>query len=102
MDFVSPAFGREMKTETKVNRFAIAAPLSLSAAPIMAEPECTPADAVKPVRDVMKAIEAAGGTVVAFKISDGGCPAIHGTVDGRNHGVFDDRNTGLELEPIEA
>jgi hypothetical protein len=40
--------------------------------------------------------------VKSFKINDGACYEIYGTVDGKNLEVFYDPNTGAEIERIEA
>lgn len=85
-----------------MNKFALAALMTLTAAPVFAEPACTPGDAVKPVWESMKAFEETGGVVKSFKINDGACYEIYGTVDGKNYEVFYDPNTGLEMERIEA
>jgi hypothetical protein len=85
-----------------MKKFAIAAILALSAGPAFAEASCTPGEAVKPVWESMKLFEEAGGKVVAFKINDGLCYEIYGTIDGKNMEVFYDPNTGLEIERIEA
>ena len=83
-----------------MKKLVLAALLSLSAAPLFAEPACTPGNAVKPVWESIKAFEDAGGKVVSFKINDGACYEIYGTVDGKNYEVFFDPNTGLEMERI--
>ncbi len=85
-----------------MKKLALAALLSLTAAPLFAEPACTPGEAVKPVWESMKAFEEAGGVVKSFKINDGACYEIYGTVDGTNFEVFFDPNTGAELDRIEA
>lgn len=85
-----------------MKKLAIAALLSLSAAPLFAEPACTPGATTKPVWESMKAFEEAGGVVKSFKINDGACFEIYGTVGDKNYEVFFDPNTGLELERIEA
>lgn len=85
-----------------MKKFALAALLSLSAAPMFAEASCTPGATVKPVWESMKAFEEAGGVVKSFKINDGACYEIYGTVDGKNYEVFFDPNTGVEIERIEA
>jgi hypothetical protein len=79
-----------------------AAVLTIAAAPAFAEPACTPGATLKPVWESMKAFEESGGTVLAFKINDGMCYEIYGTVDGTKMEVFYDPNTGLEMERIEA
>ena len=85
-----------------MKKLALATLFALAAAPVFAEPACTPGDAVKPVWEAMKAFEEAGGKVVSFKINDGACYEIYGTLDGKNYEVFYDPNTGLEMERIEA
>lgn len=85
-----------------MKKLAIAALLSITAAPVFAEPACTPGDAVKPVWEAIKAFEETGGVVKTFKINDGQCYEIYGTVDGTNFEVFFDPNTALELDRIEA
>ena len=66
-----------------MKKLALATLLSLSAAPVFAEPACTPGEAVKPVWESMKAFEEAGGKVVSFKINDGACYEIYGTSTAR-------------------
>ena len=85
-----------------MKKLALATLLALAAAPVFAEPTCTPGAEVKPVWESLKAFEEAGGVVVSFKINDGACYEIYGTVDGTNFEVFYDPNTGAELERIEA
>lgn len=85
-----------------MKKLVLAALLSLTAAPMFAEPACTPGETVKPVWESMKAFEEAGGVVKSFKINDGACYEIYGTVDGKNFEVFYDPNTGVEIERIEA
>lgn len=80
----------------------IAALLAVAAAPAFAEPSCTPGDALKPVWESIQTFEEEGGVVVSFKINDGGCYEIYGTVDGTNMEVFFDPNTGEEIERINA
>lgn len=85
-----------------MKKFALAALLSLTAAPLFAEPACTPGATLKPVWESMKAFEEAGGVVKSFKINDGACYEIYGTVGDKNYEVFFDPNTGVEMERIEA
>lgn len=85
-----------------MKKIALAALLSLSAAPVFAEPSCTPGAVVKPVWESLKAFEDAGGVVKSFKVNDGACYEIYGTVDGKNFEVFFDPNTSVEIERIEA
>lgn len=80
----------------------IAALLAVAAAPAFAEPSCTPGDALMPVWESIQTFEEEGGVVVSFKINDGGCYEIYGTVDGTNMEVFFDPNTGEEIERINA
>ncbi len=79
-----------------------AAVLMLLAAPVLAEPACTPGDVMKPVWESMQAFEEAGGKVLAFKVNDGMCYEIYGEVGGVKMEVFYDPNTGAELERIES
>jgi hypothetical protein len=95
------AVGTNLK-EMTMKKLALAALLSLSAAPMFAEPACNPGAVVKPVWESMKAFEEAGGVVKSFKINDGACYEIYGTVADKNYEVFFDPNTGLEMERIEA
>jgi hypothetical protein len=81
--------------------FTLAA-LALTAAPAFAEPACTPGETLKPVWESVKAFEEAGGKMIAFKINDGGCYEVYGTVDDKNYEVFYDPNTGAEMERIEG
>jgi hypothetical protein len=80
----------------------IAALLAVVAAPAFAEPSCTPSAEMKPVWESLKAFEDEGGVVVSFKINDGDCYEIYGTVDGKNMEIFFDPKTGEELERIDA
>lgn len=72
------------------------------AAPVLAEPACTMGDAVKPVWESLKAFEDQGGKVIAFKINDGNCYEVYGTLNDTKMEVFYDPNTGEELDRIEA
>lgn len=87
-----------MKTAT------LAALMTLAATAAFAEPECTaPAEgAAAPVWEAIKSFEEAGGVVQSFKINDGNCYEIYGSVDGTNMEVFFDPTTGEELDRIEA
>ncbi|MDZ4134811.1 MAG: PepSY domain-containing protein [Paracoccaceae bacterium] len=85
-----------------MKKILLATVFAAFAAPVLAEPSCTPGEAVKPVWESMKAFEETGGVVKSFKINDGACYEIYGTVDGKNYEVFFDPNTGAELERIEA
>lgn len=85
-----------------MNKFALAALMTLTAAPLLAEPACTPGAEVKPVWEAIKAFEETGGVVKTFKINDGNCYEIYGSQDGTNFEVFFDPNTAIELERIEA
>jgi hypothetical protein len=76
--------------------------LTLAAAPAFAEPACTPGATLKPVWESMKTFEESGGVVLSFKVNDGMCYEIYGSVDGTKMEVFFDPNTGLELDRIEA
>ena len=80
----------------------LAALFATAAAPVFAEPACSPGEDLKPVWESMQTFEQEGGKVIAFKINDGGCYEIYGNVDGTNMEVFFDPNTGEELERIEA
>ena len=53
-----------------------AALVALIAAPAFAEPSCTPGAEAAPVWEAIKSFEEEGGTVIAFKINDGGCYEI--------------------------
>ena len=85
-----------------MKKLIIATVLTLAAAPVLAEPSCNPGDALKPVWESIKTFEAEGGTVIAFKINDGGCYEIYGTLNDTNMEVFFDPNTGEELDRINA
>lgn len=85
-----------------MKKLTLAAALSLIAAPMFAEPSCTPGAEVKPVWEAIKAFEEAGGVVKTFKINDGACYEIYGSQDGKNFEVFFDPNTAVELDRIEA
>jgi hypothetical protein len=76
--------------------------LICAAAPVLAEPSCTPGDAVKPVWESIKAFEDGGGKVLSFKINDGNCYEIYGTQGDVKMEVFFDPNTSAELERIES
>lgn len=85
-----------------MKKFLIPAILMFAAAPALAEPSCTPGDAVKPVWESLKAFEDAGGKVLSFKVNDGMCYEIYGEVDGVKMEVFFDPTTGSELERIKS
>lgn len=80
----------------------LAALMTLTAGAALAEPACTvPATgAAAPVWKALKAFEDEGGTVIAFKINDGACHEVYGTLDGTNMEVFYDPTTGAEIERI--
>jgi hypothetical protein len=82
----------------------LAALLTLSATAAFAEPECiAPADGTAaPVWEAIKSFEDEGGIVRSFKINDGNCNEIYGTLDGTNMEVFFDPTTGEELGRIDA
>lgn len=71
------------------------------AGPALAEPSCTGAEHASPVWQAIQSFEEAGGVVVSFKINDGNCYEIYGSVDGTNMEVFFDPATGAELDRIE-
>jgi hypothetical protein len=85
-----------------MKKMLYAAVLTIAAAPAFAEPTCTPGATLKPVWESMKAFEETGGVVLSFKVNDGQCYEIYGSVDGTKMEVFFDPNTGLELDRIEA
>ncbi|SEN60487.1 Peptidase propeptide and YPEB domain-containing protein [Loktanella fryxellensis] len=80
----------------------LAALMTLTAGAAFAEPACTvPAEgAAAPVWEALKAFETEGGAVIAFKINDGACYEIYGTLVGTKMEVFYDPTTGVELERI--
>ena len=82
----------------------LAALMTISATAAFAEPECTaPAEgAAAPVWKAIQSFEEEGGVVRSFKINDGACYEIYGTLDGTNMEVFFDPTTGEELDRIEA
>ena len=82
----------------------LAALMTLSATAALAEPACTaPAEgAAAPVWKAIQSFEDQGGVVRNFKINDGACYEIYGTLDGTNMEVFFDPTTGEELDRIEA
>jgi hypothetical protein len=84
-----------------MKKFYAAFALAVLAAPAFAEPSCAPTEAPKPVWEAIKSFEEAGGQVVAFKINDGGCYEIYGSVEDKNYEVFFDPATGAEIERIE-
>ena len=85
-----------------MKKLALAALFAAVAAPVLAEPACTPGASLKPVWEAIKTFEDQGGVVIAFKINDGKCYEIYGTAGGKKLEVFFDPNTGLELDRIEA
>lgn len=78
--------------------------LSLTAGAAFAEPTCiTPAEgAGAPVWKAIQSFEEEGGVVRSFKINDGACYEIYGTLKGTNMEVFFDPTTGVELDRIDA
>lgn len=82
----------------------LAALMTFAGTAAFAEPTCTaPAEgAAAPVWEAIKSFEESGGVVRAFKINDGNCYEIYGSVDGANMEVFFDPTTGAELERIKA
>ena len=85
-----------------MKKIILASVFAAFAAPVFAEPACTPGAEVKPVWESIKAFEDQGGVVISFKINDGACYEIYGTQDGTNMEVFFDPNTSIELERINA
>ena len=85
-----------------MKKLSFALLFAFAAAPAFAEPSCTPGATLKPVWESLKAFEESGGVVIAFKINDGACYEVYGTVDGKNFEVFYDPNTGVEMERIEG
>jgi hypothetical protein len=91
-----------------MNKYSIAAALSLAATsaflavPAFAEPSCSPGAELKPVWESLKAFEEEGGTVIAFKINEGGCYEIYGQIAEQKMEVFYDPNTGAELDRINS
>ena len=85
-----------------MKKLLLTAAFTTFAAPVFAEPSCTPGTDLKPVWESMQAFETEGGKVLAFKINDGGCYEIYGTLNDTKMEVFFDPNTGVELERIEA
>ncbi len=76
--------------------------LVCAAAPVLAEPSCTPGETVKPVWESIKSFEDGGGKVLSFKINEGNCYEIYGTQADVKMEVFFDPNTSAELERIES
>ena len=74
--------------------------LALTATTAFAEPSCEATAIPKPVWEAIKSFEDANGVVASFKINDGMCYEIYGSVDGQNMEVFFDPATGEELERI--
>lgn len=80
----------------------LAAAFAAIAVPAFAEPACQPTETAKPIWESIKSFEDQGGTVIAFKINDGGCYEVYGKLDGTNMEVFFDPATGAEIERIKA
>lgn len=82
----------------------IAALMTVIAGAAYAEPTCTaPAEgAAAPVWKAIQSFEEEGGMVRSFKINDGACYEIYGTLKGTNMEVFFDPTTGAELDRIDA
>ncbi len=92
--------------ETDMNRAILAAALTLMAGAALAEPSCeataVASEAVKfPVWQAVQAFENEGGKIIAFKINDGGCYEVCGTLGEQKFEVFHDPATGVEIERIE-
>ena len=85
-----------------MKKLMIAAVMTAFAAPAFAEPACEAAATPTPVWEAVKTFEEEGGVVVAFKINDGGCYEIYGTLGEAKFEVFFDPATGAEIERIEA
>jgi hypothetical protein len=85
-----------------MKHYIVAALLSVAAAPVFAEPSCAPTETMKPVWEAIKSFESEGGKVIAFKINDGGCYEIYGSLNDTNMEVFFDPATGVEIERINA
>jgi hypothetical protein len=85
-----------------MKKFALAAILVAISAPAFAEAACKPGDTLKPVWESVKAFEQSGGKMIAFKINDGQCYEVYGTVAEKKFEVFYDPNTGAEIERIEG
>jgi hypothetical protein len=85
-----------------MKKIALAAMFAAISAPAFAEPACTPGDTLKPVWESIKSFESTGGKMIAFKINDGGCYEVYGSVGDKKFEVFFDPNTGAEMERIEG
>ena len=87
-----------------MKRATLAVLMTLSATAALAEPACTaPAEGTAvPVWQAIQSFEEEGGIVRSFKINDGACYEIYGTLNGTNMEVFFDPTTGEELDRIEA
>jgi hypothetical protein len=82
--------------------FTLTALATVIAAPLFAEPACEATDQATPVWEAIKAFEAEGGNVIAFKINGGGCYEIYGKLGEDKMEVFFDPATGAELDRIKA
>ena len=67
------------------------------AAPALAGPDCSAMQATKPMWEIAKAFEEAGGTIREMKVSDG-CYEIYGTAGEKKLEIYYDPSTGAELE----
>jgi hypothetical protein len=85
-----------------MKKLIISALFATVAAPVFAEPACTPGETLKPMWEAVKSFEDEGGAVIAVKTNDGGCYEVYGMLNDTKFEVFFDPNTGVEIERIEA
>lgn len=78
-------------------RLLAALPLTLLAVPAFAGPDCSAMAQTKPMWEVARSFEEAGGQIREMKVSDG-CYEIYGTNGKQKLEIYFDPSTGAELE----
>lgn len=81
-----------------MNRILLAAlPLAVLAVPALAGPDCKGMAQSKPMWEVARGFEEAGGKIREMKVSDG-CYEIYGTNGQQKLEIYYDPSSGAELE----
>lgn len=74
-----------------------ALPLAALAAPALAGPDCSKMDPSKPMWEVARGFEEAGGKIRQMKVSDG-CYEIYGSNGQQKLEIYYNPTTGAELQ----